>query len=130
MKNIDVIKGTILSEKAYKLMEKGIYTFLVETHATKKQIAKAVGDQFAVEVQKVNVLNQSTKMKRIAKTRKQARVGGGKKAIVYLAAGQKIAALSPKAETKKSTKSKKAEGPERSRRDKDIQVVSTEGKEG
>ena len=123
MKQIDVIKKTILSEKAYNLMEKGLYTFLVDARATKKQIAKAVKDQFAVEVKKVNVLSKTSKQKRIQKTRKVTEVGGGKKAIVYLASGQKISALSPKVETKK-TKSTK------STKDKDVQVVSAEGKEG
>ena len=119
---MDVIKKTILSEKAYKLMEKGLYTFLVDRRVTKKQIAKAVTDQFSVQVKKVNVLSKFSKMKRIAKTRKETKVGGGKKAIVYLAAGQKIAALSPKSAAKES-KSKK------SMKDKDVQVTS-ESKEG
>ena len=123
MKQSDIIKKSILSEKAYKLMEKGLYTFLVDSRATKNQIAKAVSDQFTVQVKKVNVLSKFSKMKRIAKTRKQTEVGGGKKAIVYLAGGQKIAALSPKA-TAKETKVKK------SMKDKDVQVTSAEGKEG
>lgn len=128
MKQADVIKRTILSEKAYKLMEKGLYTFLVDSRATKKQIAKAVSDQFAVKVKKVNVLSKFSKMKRIAKTRKVTKVGGGKKAIVYLASGQKIAALSPKsASTASKNKDKKAEGPERSRREKEVEKVSPEG---
>lgn len=119
---MDVIKKTILSEKAYKLMEKGLYTFLVDTRANKKQIAKAVSNQFAVEVKKVNVMTKSTKMKKIAKTKKEAQVGGGKKAIVYLKPGQKIAVLSPKAAAKEP-KAKKG------MKDKDVQVI-TEGKEG
>ena len=126
-----IIKKTILSEKAYRLMERGLYTFLVDERATKKQIAKAVKNQFSVDIKKVNVLSRATKTKRIAKTRKETEVGGGKKAIVYLKPGQKIAVLSPKA----------AEGPKRSReaakepktknsmKDKDVQVIS-EGKEG
>lgn len=129
MKPTDVIKTSILSEKAYKLMENGIYTFLVDKRSTKNQIVKAVENQFAVNVIRVNVSKKSFKMKRIGRTRKQAKVGGGKKAIVYLKTGQNIAILSPK--SKKETKSiKKAEGSERSRRDKDVQKVSAEGKEG
>lgn len=114
---MDVIKKTILSEKAYKLMEKGLYTFLVDARANKKQIAKAVKNQFSVEVAKVNVLSKSTKMKRIAKTRKETEVGGGKKAIVYLKPGQKIAVLSPKAAAKEPKQ-------KNSMKDKDVQVTA------
>ena len=132
MNQSDILYKTILSEKAYKLMEGGLYTFLVDKRSSKAQIAKAVEKQFSVKVKKVNVLSKSSKMKRIAKTRKETQVGGGKKAIVYLAAGQKIAALSPKTAAKetKNKKSMKAEGPERSRRDKDVEKISAEGKEG
>jgi len=128
MKLSDIVQKSILSEKAYKQMEVGIYTFMVNPQATKKQVAQAVKQQFAVDVKKVNVAPKAAKSKRIAKTRKFTSVGGGKKAIVYLAAGQNIAMLSPK--TKKEIKSKKAEGRKRSRREKDVQKTSTEGKEG
>ena len=129
---MEVIKKTILSEKAYKLMEKGLYTFLVDSRATKAQIAKAVNNQFAVEVKKVNVLNQSSKMKKIAKTRKTTEVGGGKKAIVYLKPGQKIAVLSPKSATgpERSRRTAKEPKNKRSMKDKDVEKVSVEGKEG
>ncbi|MBI2327252.1 50S ribosomal protein L23 [Candidatus Curtissbacteria bacterium] len=106
MKPTDLIKTSILSEKAYKQMENGIYTFLVDKRSTKNQIVKAVENQFAVNVIRVNVSKKSFKMKRIGRTRKQAKVGGGKKAIVYLKAGQNIAILSP---SKKETKSIKKE---------------------
>lgn len=123
MKTSDIIQKSILSEKAYKQMEAGIYTFLVDPRANKDQIAQAIKNQFAVDVAKVNVTAKPKKAKRIGKTRKFTRVGGGKKAIVYLAAGQNIAALSPK--TKKEIKgSKKSSG------EKDVQKIKAEGKEG
>src|SRR3990170_1282369 len=102
-----VIKKAILSEKAYKQMEKGIYTFLVDKRSTKSQIAKQISSQFAVDAIKVNITNVAPKSKRIARSRKQVKTGGGKKAIVYLKAGQTIAMLSPKSEAKsKKTKDK------------------------
>ena len=60
-------------------------------------------------------------MKKIAKTRKQTTVGGGKKAIVILTAGQQIAMLMPKAESKKSQKSRQKSGqaPVKSQSDKE-----------
>jgi len=120
MNQAQIIQKAILSEKAYKLMEKGAYTFLVDKKATKKEIAKSVAGQFSVKVRKVNILKSAQKRKRIGKTRKSTLVGGGKKAIVWLASGQTIAMLSPK--SKEKSKSKKKE--------KEIEKVSAEGKEG
>lgn len=114
------IKKPILSEKAYTLMQKGVYTFLVDEKATKEHIAKSVASQFSVEVTKVNVTRIQSKQKRVAKTRKTTEVGGGKKATVWLKKGQSIASLLPKAESKKVTK-KSGE--------KEVEVA-VEGKEG
>lgn len=102
-----LIKKAILSEKAYKQMESGIYTFLVDPKSTKKEIAKVIEKQFSVKVEKVNVTQKASKKKRIAQTRKHTETGGGKKAIVYLAPGQSIPMLLPKAETKTKTKKSK-----------------------
>ena len=118
MKTSDIIQKSILSEKAYKQMEAGIYTFMVNQQATKQLIARAIKKQFSVDVERVNVASKIAKAKRVGKTRKFTTVGGGKKAIVYLAAGQNIAMLSPK--TKKEIKSG---------REKDVQKTSPEGKE-
>jgi len=103
-----VVKKAILSEKAYKQMEKGSYSFLVDSRATKKEIAKAVAKQFSVKVKKVRTIPVAAKKKRILKTRKQVKVGGGKKAIVQLISGQSISMLLPKTDgTKKKTKETK-----------------------
>lgn len=104
MRTQDIIKRPILSEKAYTLMQKGVYTFLVNQKANKSDIAKIVASQFSVSVEKVNVTKVQAKEKRIAKTRKTTTVGGGKKATVWLKKGQTIASLMPKAESKKITK--------------------------
>lgn len=119
MKTSDVVKKAILSEKAYKLMEKGLYTFLVDPRAAKEEIAKAVAGQFAVSVVKVNVTKIQSKTKRIARTRKTTRVGGGKKATVWVKKGESIASLLPKA---KETKTKM-------KKEKEVEKVSAEGKE-
>lgn len=123
MKTADIIKYAILSEKAYKLMERGIYTFMVAKRASKNQIADQIKNQFTVDVARVNIAKAPPKVKRIMRTRKTVKVGGGKKAIVQLAAGQTIALLSPK--TKSTVKKVKS-----SPREKDVQVTSAEGKEG
>lgn len=100
-------------------MDKGLYTFLVDTKADKAAIAKAVAQQFAVSVEKVNTEMIAPKTKRIVKTRKMVKVGGGKKATVWVKKGQSIASLLPKAkETKTKTK-----------KEKEVEKVSAEGKE-
>lgn len=119
MKTSDVVKKAILSEKAYKLMEKGLYTFLVDARASKVEIKKVVAKQFAVAVVKVNVAKIHAKSKRIAKTRKTISVGGGKKATVWVKKGESIASLLPKAKEAK-TKMKK---------EKEVEKVAAVGKE-
>ncbi|HSX19085.1 MAG TPA: 50S ribosomal protein L23 [Candidatus Saccharimonadales bacterium] len=104
MKTQDIVKKPILSEKAYLLMAKGMYTFLVDKAARKEDIKKIVARQFSVSVEKVTVTKIQKKTKRIAKSRKTTTVGGGKKATVWLKKGQSIASLLPKVEKKKVTK--------------------------
>lgn len=96
-----IIKKAILSEKAYAQMARSIYSFKVDTRATKKEIASAIRKQFSVEVKKVNIISQSSTKRKITGTRRVVEILGGKKAIVYLKAGQTISMLSPKTETKK-----------------------------
>src|SRR4030067_1776642 len=96
-----VLKKAILAEKAYVLMKRGIYTFLVDERAHKEEIAKAVGLQFGVSVAKVRISKFAPKTKRIIKSRKTILTGGGKKALVTLTSGQSIALLAPKADKEK-----------------------------
>src|SRR3989344_899348 len=104
-----IIKQAILSEKTYKQMEAGIYTFLVARQATKNQIADSIEKQFSVKVNKVNLSTRAAKTKRITGTRKTAKTQSGRKAIVYLAPGQSIEMLAPK--TKKGKKEVKKSQP-------------------
>lgn len=96
-----VLKKAILSEKAYALMKRSIYTFLVDEKAHKKEVARAVGLQFGVSVAKVRISKFAPKTKRITKSRKTTLTGGGKKALVTLFSGQSIALLAPKADKEK-----------------------------
>lgn len=104
--NSNIIKKAIISEKAYKGVEKGIYTFLIEKAASKKDVASAVKKFFAVDAIKINISTISAKKKRVNKTRKFVDVNSGKKAIVWLKSGQSISALTAK-QSKKDDKSKK-----------------------
>lgn len=121
MKQDNILQKAVLSEKAYQLMEKGVYTFFIAKKASKKDVKNSVEKMFSVNVAKVNIAKSVTNQKRIAKTRKTVTVGGSKKALVYLKAGQTISALSPKTESK--VKKTKSSG------EKDIEKISAEGKE-
>ena len=81
----DIIVAPVVSEKSYRLMEQGVYTFLVHTDANKTQIKIAVQEIFGAKVASVNTLNREGK-------RKRSRTGYGKRkntkrAYVTLAAG-------------------------------------------
>lgn len=83
----DVILAPVVSEKAYGLLEQGVYTFLVAPDANKTQIKIAVQEIFGVTVESVNTVNRQGK-------RKRTRTGFGrrkntKRAIVTLAADSK-----------------------------------------
>ena|SRR3990167_8425304 len=99
-----VLKKAVLSEKAYALMKRGVYTFLVDERAKKGEIAKAVESQFSVDVKRVRISKFAPKTKRIIKSRKTVSAGGGKKALVTLSSGQSIAIIAPKTEKAKGKK--------------------------
>lgn len=79
----DVILKPVITEKSMNDMSEKKYTFQVHPTATKVQIKEAVEKMFdGVEVEKVNTMNLSGKLKRRGQTAgKTAKV---KKAIVKL----------------------------------------------
>jgi large subunit ribosomal protein L23 len=87
----DVILAPVLSEKAYAGFAEGKYTFWVHPRATKTEIKKAVEEAFKVKVEKVNTLKVRGKKKRLG--RYLGKRPDRKKAIVQVAAGQRIEAL-------------------------------------
>ncbi len=87
----DVILAPVLSEKAYQGYQSGKYTFWVHPDATKTEIKNAVEAAFKVSVVKVNVMNVRGKTKRLG--RYEGKRPDRKKAVVTVAAGQKIEAL-------------------------------------
>lgn len=83
----DILLAPVISEKAYGLMEDGVYTFYVRPDANKTQIKIAVEKVFGVEVRSVNTINRLGK-------RKRSRFGYGKRkdtkrALVTLSEGSK-----------------------------------------
>jgi large subunit ribosomal protein L23 len=87
----DVILQPVLSEKAYSRFAEGVYTFWVHPSANKTEIANAVEAAFKVKVVRVNTQNVLGKHKRLG--RFMGKRSDRKRAIVKVAAGQKIEAL-------------------------------------
>ncbi|WP_022797772.1 50S ribosomal protein L23 [Thermus islandicus] len=87
----DVLLAPVLSEKAYAGFAQGKYTFWVHPRATKTEIKNAVEEAFKVKVVGVNTLKVRGKKKRLG--RYLGRRPDRKKAIVQVAAGQRIEAL-------------------------------------
>ena len=77
-----------MTEKGSNLLEQNIYTFNVATSANKEEIKKAIFSLYKVKPIKVNILK--IPYKGIVSRGKKGTKGGGKKALVYLKAGDKI----------------------------------------
>jgi len=91
MKDVrDVIIKPVVSEKSYALLDSNVYTFVVDPRATKVEIRKAVESVFGVRVSKVNTLNRKAKRKRNRRTGAYGQRIDTKRAVVTLAAGDKI----------------------------------------
>jgi large subunit ribosomal protein L23 len=92
LSSAQVIRRPVISEKSMDQTQHGRYTFRVAEDANKFQIKRAIEELFKVDVVTVNVLN--TKAKEKTRGRRQRGQKGWtkpwKKAIVTLAAGQKI----------------------------------------
>ncbi|MHC9533376.1 50S ribosomal protein L23 [Dellaglioa sp. BT-FLS60] len=87
MESRNVILRPVITEAAMDRMADKVYTFDVDTRATKIEVKKAIEDIFSVKVVKVNIMNVKGKLKR------QGRYAGytkkRRKAIVTLTADSK-----------------------------------------
>ena len=84
-----VLVRPVISEKSTVETDRNNYTFMVARDANKLQVKAAVEAQFKVNVLGVRVLNVKPKEKRRGR-RTPGLVPGWKKAVVTIAAGQKI----------------------------------------
>ncbi|MDI3269420.1 MAG: 50S ribosomal protein L23 [Bacillota bacterium] len=91
MNAYDVILRPLITEESMERVEKGEYTFLVHPRANKVQIGKAVEEIFKVQVVRVNTSAVRPKLRRMGQY--EGYKGAGKKAIVKVKEGQKIAAF-------------------------------------
>ena len=83
-----IIKNPRITEKASFLAEQNVYTFDIAQSANKTEVKKAIFALYKVKPVKVNVLK--VPKKNILVRGKKGTRGGGKKALVYLKAGDKI----------------------------------------
>ena len=86
--HIDSIRSPIVTEKATILSEQNKTVFKVHNKANKKSIKKNIEKLFKVNVVKINIINQKTKIK--MKQGKKSCKSGYKKAIITLKKGQSI----------------------------------------
>jgi large subunit ribosomal protein L23 len=85
----DILLRPVISEKSVMETERNNYTFAVARGANKLQIKQAVEAEFKVDVLGVRVLTVKPKQKRRGR-RQMGTVPGWRKAVVTIAAGQKI----------------------------------------
>jgi len=83
-----IIKNPRITEKASFAQEQNVYTFDIAASANKTEIKKAIFILYKVKPVKVNVL--SIPKKNIISKGKVGVRGGGRKALIYLKAGDKI----------------------------------------
>lgn len=84
----DYIKAAYTTEKAFKLRENNVYSFIVDKNANKMIIKKAIEEFFGVTVQDVRFVNTYNKGKNFKGVQGKAKVI--KKAYVSLANDSKI----------------------------------------
>ena len=83
-----IIKNPRVTEKASFAAEQNVYTFDIAQSANKTEIKKAIFALYKVHPVKINVLR--IPRKNIMSKGKAGTKGGGRKALVYLKAGDKI----------------------------------------
>ena len=86
--HIDSIRSPIITEKATILSEQNKTVFKVHNKANKINIKKNIEKLFKVNVVKINIINQKSKLK--MKQGRKSYKTGYKKAIVTLKKGQSI----------------------------------------
>ncbi len=88
-----ILYRPLVTEKSVNLSsDKNQYAFAVAPGATKNEVKKTVQDLYGVKVARVNILNTKGKKRRVGGH--EGWKPGFKKAIVFLAEGEKIEAIS------------------------------------
>jgi large subunit ribosomal protein L23 len=85
-----VIVKPRVTEKAVKMNDKNVYTFIVRRDATKYMVADAVKALFKVTPVKVNIVNKTPRQFMSRSKGRTQLEKGMKKAYVYLKKGERI----------------------------------------
>ncbi len=85
-----VLLKPVVSEKSYRLMEDGVYVFVVAPDAPRIEVRHAVEETFGVRVTNVNTLNRKGKLRRNRRTNTIGKRPDTKRAVVTLASGDRI----------------------------------------
>lgn len=88
----EVIVKPVLTEKTYKQMAEGIYTFTVNRKANKSHVKKAFEQIFEVKIADVNIINSKPKIKTVG--RFVGKTSAVKKALIKLAPGEQLSLFS------------------------------------
>ena len=83
-----IIKNPRITEKASMLLENNVYVFDVAAGSNKSEVEKAIFAIYKVRPEKVRIM-PVPKKKSMLRGKAEVR-GGGRKALVYLKAGDKI----------------------------------------
>lgn len=86
-----VLRNPRITEKASDLQGKSVYTFDLAEGVSKREIVEAVRAVYKVTPRKVAVITIRPKMRRNMRSGKTGFSRGGRKAYVYLKAGETIA---------------------------------------
>jgi large subunit ribosomal protein L23 len=90
MEALKVILKPVITEKALAEADNGEYTFEVDTHSTKGEIAKAIKKIFEVDVVSVKTRVTKNRSRRVLRSRQRTTLGPIKKATVKIGKDQKI----------------------------------------
>jgi len=93
MRIYDTIVRPLETEKSYMLRELGKYVFVVHMKANKLEVKRAVEQIYSVDVKRVHTMVVPGKISRLRGRRQSTRHAPWKKAVVTLAAGERIEAL-------------------------------------
>lgn len=83
----------LISEKSLGLASRGWYTFGVDKHARKEDIAKAIERLYQVNVLSIRTVAMHGKVRRVGKKMMRIRKEDWKKAVVQVKPGQHIDAF-------------------------------------
>lgn len=86
----DIVLRPVVSEKSYALLDGNVYTFIVAPDANKIEIKQAVESIFNVKVIRISTLNRKGKLKRNRRSNTMGKRSNSKRAIVQLAADDRI----------------------------------------